>query len=91
MTPRDKALSHAAAFRSHLLAAEGELATGLALAREHGHTGAVEALEALQDRLEKAHHKANAAARAVADAMGDDPEVYSGGSADDKNEPDPQP
>ena len=88
MTPRDKALSHAAAFRSHLLAAEGELARGLGLAREHGHAGAVEALEALQDRLEKAHHRANAAARAVADAMGDEPAVYSGG--DDKPEDPPK-
>jgi outer membrane receptor protein involved in Fe transport len=84
MTVRSQAIAKAAVFRAHLRASEAELAAGLALATAEGLPAVVDALTALQSSLNRAHTLASIAAQRVADAMGDEVEVYSGGSTDDK-------
>lgn len=89
MTIRAKAIGRAAVFRAHLLAAEAETVAALALATEAGLPAVVDALTTLQASLARVHTLAIIAAQRVADAMGDDVTVYSGGDADDKDPPNP--
>jgi hypothetical protein len=89
VTIRAKAIGRAAVFRAHLRAAEAENAAALAFATEEGFPAVVDALTTLGASLARAHTLANIAAQRVADAMGDDVTVYSGG--DDKPPQDPPP
>jgi len=89
VTLRARAIGRAAVFRAHLRAAEAENAAALAFATEEGFPAVVDALTTLGASLARAHTLANIAAQRVADAMGDEVQVYSGGDADDKDPPNP--
>ena len=87
MTVRSKAIARAAVFRAHLRASEAEIDAALALATAEGLPAVVDALTVLRSALARAHTLASIAAQRVADAMGDEVVVYSGGDADDKDQP----
>ncbi len=89
MSLRTRAIARAAAFRAHLLAAEGHIADGVGLAEGEGLPGVLDALLTLQAAVASVHaNEALAAADALALAFDEPVSTFrSGGDADDKDSP----
>lgn len=91
MDLKTQAIARRAVISHALRTAEKELSEASAFAREHGRADIALDLLAGLKKIRAAHRELEAVQAVVSDAVGGDIQARSGGSADDKNDPDPQP
>lgn len=92
MTPRDRFIGSAAVVEFLIRQVERELAEGRAEALDAGlAAGSLDALHHAQNAVRRAHRALETLRTLLANELDAPDANRSGGSADDKDEPDPQP
>lgn len=88
MTPRERATGKAALTKAAIRALERLLDDGIEDARDEGIPNVLDKLIIARKAVAVAHRRLEDVALSLADAFGDNPETFSGGSTDDKDRDD---